>query len=137
MSMIKRDETPATPPLPAAALSAAPAPTSSDLLLGAGAEFEGKRKLRGTVRSDAILKGQIDTNDVLVVGEHARIDAEINCGTVVVDGEVNGNIHAKTGVELHRAARVKGNIETPSFALERGARLQGAVKMGSGGAASK
>jgi cytoskeletal protein CcmA (bactofilin family) len=131
MSMIKRDEPIAAPHVPAAPLSPTP-PGSSDLLLGAGAEFEGKLTFRGTVRIDAVFKGQIITNDVLVVGEHARIDAEITCGTVVVDGEVNGDIHAKTAVELHRAARVRGNIETPSFALERGARLQGAVKMGAG-----
>src|SRR5512142_209274 len=73
---------------------------SSDLLLGAGAEFEGKLTFQGTVRIDARFRGSIETDDVLIVGEHARIDANIECGTVIVQGEVNGNIHAKSGVEL-------------------------------------
>lgn len=131
MSMIKRDDNlgranlgptgPATPPpIPAA---------TSDLLLGAGAEFEGKLTFRGTVRIDALFKGSIFTNDVLVVGEHARIDAEINCGTVIVHGEVNGNIKAKSSVELLGAARVKGDVETPSVRLDKGAILNGAVRM--------
>src|SRR3979411_110265 len=98
---------------------------SSDLLLGAGAEFEGKLTFKGTVRIDAKFKGSIVTNDVLVVGEHARIDAEITCGTVVVQGEVNGNIKAKSAVELPRSARVRGNVETSSLVVEKGAYLQG------------
>jgi cytoskeletal protein CcmA (bactofilin family) len=103
---------------------------SSDLLLGAGAEFEGKLTFKGTVRIDARFKGSIVTNDVLVVGEHARIDAEITCGTVVVEGEVNGNIKAKSAVELHKSAKVRGNVETSSLSVEKGAFLQGEMKMG-------
>jgi cytoskeletal protein CcmA (bactofilin family) len=105
---------------------------TSDLLLGAGAEFEGKLTFKGTVRIDAKFKGSIVTNDVLVVGEHARIDAEITCGTVVVEGEVNGNIRAKSAVELHRSAKVRGNVETNSLSVEKGAFLQGEMKMSVG-----
>jgi cytoskeletal protein CcmA (bactofilin family) len=102
---------------------------SSDLLLGAGAEFEGKLTFQGTVRIDARFRGSIETDDVLIVGEHARMDANIVCGTIIVQGEVNGNVHAKTGVELRHTARVRGDIDTPSLALEKGAFLQGAVRM--------
>jgi cytoskeletal protein CcmA (bactofilin family) len=103
---------------------------SSDLLLGAGAEFEGKLRFKGTVRIDARFTGSIVTNDVLVVGEHARIDAEISCGTVIVEGEVNGNITAKSAVELHRSGRIHGNVATASLVVEQGSVLQGEVKMG-------
>lgn len=106
--------------------------SGGDLLLGAGAEFDGKLTFKGTVRIDAKFTGSIVTNDVLVVGEHARIAAEITCGTIVVHGEVNGNIKAKSGVELHRSARVHGNIVTPSLVIEKGAILQGEVKMANG-----
>ncbi len=102
---------------------------SSDLLLGAGAEFEGKLTFQGTVRIDARFRGSIETDDVLIVGEHARMDANIVCGTVIVQGEVNGNIRAKSGVELRHTARVRGDIDTPTLALEKGAFLQGAVRM--------
>jgi cytoskeletal protein CcmA (bactofilin family) len=110
---------------------------SSDLLLGAGAQFEGKLTFKGTVRIDAKFVGSIVTNDVLVVGERAKIDAEITCGTVVVHGEVNGNVKAKDGVDLRRSARVHGNVETSSLAVEKGALLQGEVKMVAGEKASR
>lgn len=102
----------------------------SDLLLGQGAEFEGKLTFAGTVRIDAKFKGSIVTDDVLVVGEHARIDADITCGTVIVYGEVNGNIKAKTAVELHQPAKLRGNVETPSLMLEKGVVFQGESRMG-------
>jgi cytoskeletal protein CcmA (bactofilin family) len=108
----------------------APAPTApSDLLLGRGARFEGKLTFEGTVRIDATFIGSIVTNDVLVVGEAARIDADITCGTIIVHGEVNGNIQAKTGVEIHRTGKVRGDLETPSLMIERGALFQGASRM--------
>ena len=110
----------------------APPSSGGDLLLGAGAEFDGKLTFKGTVRIDAKFKGSIITNDVLIVGEYARIDAEITCGTVIVYGEVNGNIHAKSAVELHRSGKIRGDVETSSIAMEKGALLHGAVRMGGG-----
>jgi len=117
MSNMKRDELPP-------ALGG-----TSDLLLGAGAEFEGKLTFKGTVRIDAVFKGSIFTDDVLVVGEHARIEAEITCGTIIVHGSVKGNIRAKSAVELHHPAQVRGDLYTPSLAMEKGVLLQGTVRM--------
>ncbi len=101
----------------------------SDLLLGAGAEFDGKLTFKGTVRIEARFKGSIVTEDTLIVGEQARIDAEITCGTVVVRGEVNGNLTAKSLVELHQTAKVHGDLDAPSLVVEKGAILEGAVRM--------
>ena len=92
MAMLKRDEAPST------------AVVGSDLnaLLGRGSEFEGKLTFEGTVRIDGKFSGTIVTTDTLVVGEGARIDAEVNCGTIIVHGEVHGNIRATAAVELHQ-----------------------------------
>ncbi len=117
MAMLKRDELPTS------------LGGSSDLLLGRGAEFDGKLNFEGTVRMDAKFTGSITTNDVLVVGENARINAEISCGTIIVHGEVNGNIKAKIAVELHHPAKVHGNIETPSLTIEKGVVFHGESRM--------
>ncbi len=102
---------------------------ATDLLLGRGVRFEGKLTFAGTVRIDASFVGTIVTNDVLVVGEAARIDANITCGTIVVHGEVNGNIQAKAGVEIRGSAKVRGDVETPALVVEKGAFFQGACHM--------
>lgn len=119
MAMLKRDE-----------LTSVPA-AAGDLnaLLGRGSEFEGKLTFEGTVRIDGKFTGTIVTNDVLVVGEGAKIQAEITCGTIIVHGEINGDVKAKSAVELHHPARMKGNIETPSLMIEKGVTFEGQCKM--------
>src|SRR5205085_6426814 len=84
---------------------------ATDLMLGRGVKFEGKLTFAGTVRIDASFVGTIVTNDVLVVGEAARIDADITCGNIVVHGEVNGNIQAKNGVDIRSTGKVRGDLE--------------------------
>jgi cytoskeletal protein CcmA (bactofilin family) len=46
-----------------------------------------------------------------------------------VHGEVNGNIQAKTGVEIKSSAKVRGDLETAALVVEKGALFQGASRM--------
>ncbi|HET7753323.1 MAG TPA: polymer-forming cytoskeletal protein [Anaeromyxobacteraceae bacterium] len=118
MAMLKRDET--TPTGGASDLNA---------LLGRGSEFEGKLTFEGTVRIDGKFNGTIASGDVLVIGEGAKISAEITCATIIVHGEVTGNLRAKNAIELHHPARVRGNVETPSLMIEKGVLFEGQAKM--------
>jgi cytoskeletal protein CcmA (bactofilin family) len=90
--------------------------------------LEGKLTFSGTVRVDATFQGSIVTDGVLIVGDAAKVDADITCGTVVVEGEVNGNVTARESVEIRRTATVRGDVETPSLAVDRGAIFQGASR---------
>lgn len=98
-------------------------------LLGKGSEFEGKLSFEGQVRIDGKYSGQISTRDVLIVGEGAKVTAEISAGTVVIHGQVEGNIKATGLVELHPPARVKGSIETPALSVDKGVIFEGTSKM--------
>ena len=121
MAMLKRDDLSAVP--------AAAAGSDLNALLGRGSEFEGKLTFEGTVRIDGKFTGTIVTNDVLVVGEGAKLAAEITCGTIIVHGEISGNIKARSMVELHQPARMRGNIETPVLMIEKGVIYEGQTKM--------
>jgi len=98
-------------------------------LLGRGSEFDGKLSFEGTVRIDGTFTGEISTNDMLIVGEGAKVAADISCGAVVVHGDVTGNIKASSSVELHKPARVKGDISTPSLMIDKGVVFDGSSKM--------
>ena len=105
-------------------------------LLGPGLVVEGKLSFEGQVRIDGTFTGEITTTGGLIVGETAKISAEITCGSIVVNGEVNGNIHASESVELHKPARVKGDITTPSLSIDKGVYFDGISIMGTGGVVS-
>jgi cytoskeletal protein CcmA (bactofilin family) len=98
-------------------------------LLGRGSEFEGKLSFEGTVRIDGKLTGEIFTDDVLIVGEGAEVKAEINVGSIVIEGSVHGNIHAKRSVEIRTPAKMRGNIITPSLFIEKGVLFDGNCQM--------
>jgi len=113
-----------------------PADAQLNALLGRGSEFDGKLSFEGTVRIDGTFTGEISTSDTLIVGEGAKVSADITCGQVVVHGDVTGNIKATESVELHRPAKVKGDITTPSLMIEKGVSFDGSSKMETSSAAS-
>jgi cytoskeletal protein CcmA (bactofilin family) len=98
-------------------------------LLGRGSEFEGKLSFEGTVRIDGKLTGEIFSDDVLIIGEGADVKAEINVGSIVIEGAVQGNINAKRSVEIHTPGKVRGNITTPSLYIEKGVIFDGNCQM--------
>lgn len=94
-----------------------------------GCEFEGKLCFHGTVRIGGLFRGEIYTPDTLIIGEGARVDAQIEAGTVIISGHVTGTVKARHRVEIHRPAVFKGNIMTPSLSVAEGVIFEGSSKM--------
>lgn len=94
-------------------------------LLGRGATFEGKLTFEGTVRIDGRFKGEVFTDDTLVIGEGAIVEAQLEVGEVIVQGTVIGNIVAKRSIEIHAPGRVKGDLHTPSLQIDKGVMFEG------------
>ena len=94
-------------------------------MLGRGAAFEGKLTFDGTVRIDGRFKGEVFSDDVLVIGEGAHVEAEIDIGEVIIQGTVVGNVKAKRSIEIHAPGRVKGDLTTPSLQIDKGVIFEG------------
>ena len=85
-----------------------------------------------TGSEDLTIEGRVDgkidlTEHNLTIGPKGRIQAEIIARTVVVNGEITGNIRASEKVELAATSRVSGDIVTPRILIADGARLKGSV----------
>lgn len=106
-------------------------------LLGRGASFEGKLTFEGTVRIDGKFKGEVFSDDVLVIGEGAIVEAEIDIGEVIIQGTVIGNVKAKRSIEIHAPGRVKGDLHTPSLQIDKGVVFEGRSFMENLSAAAK
>lgn len=114
-------ETPKMDALPASEITA---------LLGRGTRFEGKLYFEGRVRIDGAFKGEIKSNDTLIIGEGADIHAEIDVATVIVrGGVVHGNVRASQAIEIHSPGKLVGNVHSPSLYIERGVEFQGSCRM--------
>jgi cytoskeletal protein CcmA (bactofilin family) len=98
-------------------------------ILGPESSFEGKLTFEGTVRIDGHFKGEVRTDNILVVGQGARIEAQLYVGSIVVNGDITGDIHATQSVEINAPAKVRGNITTPQLSVAKGVIFEGACKM--------
>lgn len=97
--------------------------------LGEGTHFKGVLSFDGAVRIDGHLEGEIVGEEVLIIGEPGQVSAEIEVGTLLVSGQVQGNITAKQRVELLRPSRVGGTIRTPCLVVAEGAVFNGNCEM--------
>jgi cytoskeletal protein CcmA (bactofilin family) len=112
---------------PAAAASSSPGGLTA--FIDQGSDFEGKLSFQDTVRIDGRFRGEISSENTLIVGESGEIVATIRSSTLVASGSVEGDIIASKKVVLHKTARVTGNIETRTLVMEEGAVVNGSIKM--------
>jgi cytoskeletal protein CcmA (bactofilin family) len=94
-------------------------------MLGKGCEFEGKLTFEGTVKIDGKFTGEVFSKGTLIIGENARIKAEIAVSNIVVFGDVAGNVKAHNCVELHAPAHMVGNLVTPQLYVQKGVIFEG------------
>jgi cytoskeletal protein CcmA (bactofilin family) len=109
-----------------------PAPVFSGqitALLDHGASFEGRMTFEGTVRIGGIFKGEIFTNDTLVINPGAKVEAQIEADTVIISGHVKGNIFARRRVVMHPPAVFQGTVTSPSLRIDEGVVFEGASYM--------
>jgi cytoskeletal protein CcmA (bactofilin family) len=84
---------------------------------------------KGMARLDGKFDGEILSGDELVVGESAIVNAEIKVGTVIINGQLNGNVSTTVKAEIHSTGRLCGNIVTPVLVIEEGGIFDGMCKM--------
>ena len=96
-------------------------------LLEQGASFDGRLTFEGTVRIGGHFRGEIFTNDTLVINPGAQVEAQIEAETVIISGAVKGNIFARRRVIMHPPAIFQGTVTTPSLRIDEGVLFEGAV----------
>ena len=91
--------------------------------------MEGRYTFRGTVMLNGKFRGDINSEDTLIIGERAVLHADVRAGRVLVSGEVTGNVRATERIELKRTARVYGDVEAPVVVVEEGVLFEGHCRM--------
>src|SRR5882672_10966488 len=98
--------------------------------VGGGTVLTGEANFKAMMRVDGHLSGRVSSGSgMLIVGANGKVDANIEVAVAVIHGTINGDIIATQRLELGRAAKVNGNIQTPSLVIEQGAVFEGSCKM--------
>jgi len=148
--MWKRDESvkPAAPPAstpaaaPAAPVGAAPsaeprAQIGRDMVnIGKSVVIKGELSGSEDLTIEGQVEGRIDLKDhLLTIGPNGKIKAEVFAKSVIVLGEVMGNVTASEKVDIRDNGSVDGDIASPRVAIAEGAHFRGSVDMQRQGAA--
>ncbi len=116
------------PVLPASPAPRTVSPTTS---VDASSELEGRLRCKQTLRIDGSIKGEVECEKTVLVGECAKVLASIAADEVQIAGLVQGDITARRKITLERTAVVLGNLITPGIVIEEGAKLKGRILIGS------
>lgn len=93
--------------------------------LGENTEFDGELKFHGTIRIDGHFKGDISAVGTLVIGKSGIVEANIHVSSIVLNGELHGNILADERVEIHAPGKVFGDIKAPVVVIQEGVQFEG------------
>ncbi len=99
--------------------------------IGPETAIKGRVTFEGTIRVDGRLEGEIHSGQgVLIVGESARLEAQISVGTAVIRGQVTGTVQAGDKIEIYKPAKVVGDIKAPVVSIDSGVMFNGNCTMG-------
>lgn len=98
-------------------------------IFGKETDFHGILEFHKPLQINGRFEGEIITKGVLLIGETAVVKANIKAGTVVVGGEVTGNIEALNKLEMLETGRVYGNIRTAKLQIADGVIFDGNCEM--------
>jgi cytoskeletal protein CcmA (bactofilin family) len=99
-----------------------------ETIIGDGTRVVGQVSVKGTIRIDGIVEGDLHA-DWVVVGETGKVVGNIRSRGVVVGGSIEGNIEATETVELTGKASMTGEICAPKLTVSEGAVFNGRSRM--------
>jgi len=97
--------------------------------LGPDVHIEGTMKFENSVLIEGTFKGKIESGGSLVIGDNARVDAEIETRTITIKGKVKGSIIASERVELKNKGELLGDIVTSSLQMDETVTFEGSCSM--------
>lgn len=104
--------------------------TKQSSVIGEGVSINGTMRVEGTVTILGEFEGKITCTDQLVVGKTGRVKAELEVGSAMVAGWVEGRVFARERVELATHSHLKGDVHAKSFVIQDGCFFQGNCSMG-------
>jgi cytoskeletal protein CcmA (bactofilin family) len=99
-------------------------------VIGSTLVFKGELSADEDLVIEGTIEGTIAHHEKnLTIGKTGRVTADIHASSVLVEGELNGDIHSDGLVSLAMGAMVSGNVYCARIVMEDGARFNGKIEM--------
>jgi cytoskeletal protein CcmA (bactofilin family) len=99
-------------------------------IIAAGLTIEGKIEGTGHVRIAGDFKGDVNVQGNLTIEPGAHLTGGVKADTVVVGGQLDGNIDAAARVELLQTGVLNGELKAGSLTVAAGSRMRGKAEFG-------
>jgi cytoskeletal protein CcmA (bactofilin family) len=99
-------------------------------VLGPDANFKGEMSFEKGLRLMGRFEGKMNTPGRLHIAKEARMQADVDCGALIVEGDVKGNLSANDRIELKSTARYEGDLRASKLTVDEGAVFNGHVTVG-------
>lgn len=109
---------------------AQPRGDAKESLLAAGLTIEGKIEGSGHVRIAGNFKGDVHVQGNLTIESGAKVTGGVRANTVVIGGELEGNIDVASRVELLQTGVLNGDLKAGSLTVAAGSRMRGRAEFG-------
>jgi len=98
-------------------------------IIARGTIFEGNILNAGDCRIDGTMKGNINSSAKIIIGKSGKVEGDIKCVSIEIEGMVKANIQVKDLLSLKSTANLMGNIQVGKIAIEPGASFAGNCTM--------
>ena len=99
-----------------------------ETFLGMNSNFKGELSVKGTLRVDGTVDGQLEA-DYVILTESAMVKGAIRAKKVMIGGKVDGTVSAQELVEIKSKGKVLGDVFTQKLAIIEGGEFNGKVEM--------
>ena len=99
-------------------------------LIAGDLTIEGKIEGAGHVRIAGRFKGDVHVQGNLTIEVGAKVTGGVRANTVIIAGELDGNIDSAMRVELVETGLITGDVKAGSLTVAAGSRMRGNVEFG-------
>ncbi|MDA3899295.1 MAG: polymer-forming cytoskeletal protein [Spirochaetes bacterium] len=98
-------------------------------VFGPDTEFYGDLNFKQSLQINGYFEGEIVSDGYLVIGKGSTVKANVRAKSVIVAGEIHGNIEASSNIEIHENGKLYGNIRTMKLKIADGVVFEGNCEM--------
>ncbi len=103
--------------------------TAPETVVGPSVKIQGDLNSEGNIRIEGQVQGKVKTSQSVLIGNGAKINADVLAGNAIVGGEVQGNLKISGNLILQTTAVVIGDIACAILRVEDGAKFTGKCTM--------
>lgn len=105
-------------------------PKEAETIIGPSIKVKGNFHGQGNIIIEGAVEGSVKTKGFLLIGDKAKIIADVAAKNAKIGGEITGNVFIEEYLEIRSTARITGDIKAKKLSIEKGAFFKGNCGMG-------